>query len=189
MDTQKMVRLSLLVSLATVLSILENQLPIPRPLWLSQLPIPRPLWLRLGLANVITLVALMMYGTRAAVTVACMRALLAGVFGALPMLAFSFPAALTSSLSMGLLHRVSGQRLSIIGLSISGAVVHNIGLSISGAVVHNLTQLLVAYFVLSLNRSSILALAPLLVLAAVGAGFVTGLIAGYLVRHLFPPSY
>ena len=162
MDTQKMVRLSLLVSLATVLSILENQLPIPRPLWL-----------RLGLANVITLVALMMYGTRAAVTVACMRALLAGIFGTLPMLAFSFPAALASSTAMGVLHRVSGQRLSIIGLSVSGAVVHN------------LTQLLVAYFVLSLNRSSILALAPLLVLAAVGAGFVTGLIARYLVRHLF----
>jgi len=163
MDTQKMVRLSLLVSLATVLSILE-----------SQLPIPRPLWLRLGLANVITLIALMMYDIKAAVTVACMRALLAGIFGTLPMLAFSFPAALTSSLSMGVLYRVSGQRLSIIGLSVSGAVVHN------------LTQLMVAYFVLSLNRSSILALAPLLILAAVAAGFVTGLIARYVIRHLPP---
>ena len=53
MDTQKMVRISLLVSLATVFSIIENQLPIPRPLWL-----------KLGLANIITLVALMMYGIR-----------------------------------------------------------------------------------------------------------------------------
>ena len=165
MDTQKMVRLSLLVSLATVLGILENQLPIPRPLWL-----------KLGLANIITLVALIMYGTWAAATVACMRALLAGIFGVLPMLIFSFPAALTSSLSMGGLHRLSGQRLSIIGLSVSGAVVHN------------LTQLLVAYFVLSLNRSSILALAPLLVLVAVVAGLVTGLIARYLVKRLFPAS-
>ena len=165
MDTRKMVRLSLLVSLATVLSILENQLPIPRPLWL-----------KLGLANVITLVALIMYGTRAAVTVACMRALLAGIFGALPMLLFSFPAAVTSSLSMGALHCVSGRRLSPIGLSVSGAVVHN------------LTQLLIAYFVLSLNRSSILALAPLLIVAAVGAGVVTGFIARYLVER-FVPEY
>ena len=166
MDTQKMVRLSLLVSLATVLRILENQIPIPRPPWL-----------KLGLANVITLVALMMYGTRAAVTVACLRALLAGIFGTLPMLAFSFSAALTSSTAMGVLHRISGQRLSIIGLSVSGAVVHN------------LTQLLVAYFLLSLNllsRTSILTLAAFLVLAAVVAGFVTGLIARYLVRHLVP---
>ena len=161
MDTRKMVRLSLLVSLATVLSILENQLPIPRPLWL-----------KLGLANVITLLALVMYDTRAAVTVACMRALLAGIFGALPMLMFSLPAAFTSSLSMGILHHVSGHRLSIIGLSVVGAVVHN------------LTQLLIAYFVLSLPGSGVLYLAPLLVLAAVGAGLLTGFIARYLVKHL-----
>ena len=161
MDTQKMARISLLVSLATVLSILENQLPIPRPLWL-----------KLGLANVITLAALVMYDTRAAVIVACMRSLLAGIFGALPMLMFGFPAALTSSLSMGLLHRLSGQRLSLVGLSVSGAVVHN------------LTQLLVAYFVLSLNRSSVLALMPLLVIAAVVAGIVTGLMARYIIRYL-----
>lgn len=165
MDIHKTVRLSLLISLATVLSILENQLPIPRPPWL-----------RLGLANVMTLVALVMYDTRAAVTVSCMRALLAGIFGALPMLAFSFPAAVTSSLSMGILHRISGQRLSIVGLSISGAVVHN------------LTQLLVACLVLSLPRSSILVLAPFLILVAVGAGFVTGLIARYLIKQLIPPG-
>ena len=89
---------------------------------------------------------------------------------------FSFPAALTSSLSMGVLHRVSGQRLSVIGLSVSGAVVHN------------LTQLVIAYFVLSLSRSSILALTPLLVIAAVVAGFVTGLIARYLLKHVFFPD-
>ena len=165
MDTQKMVRLSLLVSLATVLSILENQLPIPRPLWL-----------KLGLANVITIVALIMYDTRSAVIVACMRSLLAGIFGTLPMLIFSFPAALISSLSMGVLHHVSGQRFSVIGLSVFGAVVHN------------LTQLLIARFVLSLTRSSILALAPLLVLAAVGAGLVTGFTARYLIRYLLPPG-
>lgn len=166
MDTRKMVRLSLLVSLATVLSILENQLPIPRPLWL-----------KLGLANIITLVALMMYGTWSAVAVSCLRALLAGIFGALPMLSFSLPAAFTSSLSMGVLHRVSGGRLSVIGLSVSGAVVHN------------LTQLLVAYFVVKqLNRSVILALAAILIIFAVVAGIVTGLIAKYFIKHIFNSS-
>jgi len=165
MDTRKMVRLSLLVAVATVLSILENQLPIPRPF---------P-WLKLGLANITTLVALMMYDTRAAMTVACIRALLVGIFFApLPMLIFSFPAAVTSSLSMGALHRMSGRRLSVIGLSISGAVVHN------------LTQLLIARFVLSLNRSSILAITPLLIFAAVTAGLVTGLITRRVVSRIVP---
>jgi len=164
MDTRKMVRLSLLVSLATVLSILENQLPIPRPF---------P-WLKLGLANIITLVALTMYGTRGAVTVACIRSLLAGLFGAFFMLLFSFPAAVTSSLSMGFLHRISGSRLSLVGLSVSGAVMHN------------LTQLLVAYFTLSLSRFSITALASFLILHAVAAGIITGLLARYLVRRVVP---
>lgn len=159
MDTQKMVRLSVMVALATVLSILENQLPIPRPLWL-----------KLGLANIMTLLALIMYDIRAAMTVACIRSLLAGIFGSLPMLAFSFPAAITSSFTMGLLYRILGKRFSIIGLSISGAVIHN------------LTQLLIAYLILNLSYSSILALSSFLILAALGGGIITGLIARYIIR-------
>ncbi len=171
MDTRKMVRLSLLVSLATVLGVLESQFRIPSPF---------P-WLKLGLANIITLVALTIYGTSGAVTVACVRALLVAVFvGALPMLPISFPAALISSLSMGVLHSVSGRRFSIIGLSVSGAVAHN------------MTQLLVVYIIavalpdsaLSFSRSNILFIASLLVLTAVMAGFVTGLIARYLIKRL-----
>ncbi|MFC1718629.1 Gx transporter family protein [Candidatus Poribacteria bacterium] len=171
MDTRKMVRLSLLVSLATVLGVLESQFRIPSPF---------P-WLKLGLANIITLVALTMYGTSGAITVACVRALLVAIFvGALPMLPISFPAALISSLSMGGLRSVFGQRLSVIGLSVSGAVAHN------------MTQLLVVYIMvivlpdstLSFTRSNILFVASLLILTAVVAGSVTGLIARYLIRHL-----
>jgi heptaprenyl diphosphate synthase len=165
MNTQKMVRLSLLVALGTVLSILENQLPIARPPWL-----------RLGLANIMTLVALVMYDTKAAVTVACLRSLLAGIFGSLPMLAFSFPAAITSSLIMGILYRIFGKRLSIIGLSVSGAVVHN------------MTQLLIAFLILKLNSYSILALSPLLLIAGVIAGVITGLIARYMVKIIPDPE-
>ena len=171
-----MVRLSLLVSLATVLSILENQLPIPRPIWL-----------KLGLANIITIVALVMYGTRAAVTVSCMRALLAGIFGGtLPMLALSFPAAFTSSLSMGTVYRVFGQRFSMVGLSVSGAVVHNMTQLLMVYLLDRLWLLLFGYPVFGLSSSVILFFASLLVLAAVAAGLVTGLIAGHLIRLVVP---
>ncbi len=161
METQKIVRLSLLASVATVLSVLENQLPIPRPPWL-----------KLGLANVVTLIALEIYGIRFAIAVACVRSLLAGIFGTLPMLIFSFSAALSSSTVMGILHRVSAGRLSIVGISVFGAVVHN------------LTQLLVAYLVLRLNCFSLLAIAPVLILSAVLACIVTGLIAKYVISKL-----
>jgi heptaprenyl diphosphate synthase len=162
MNTRKMVRLSLFIALATVLGIIENQLPKP----------PGFIWLKLGLANIITLIALVMYDTWSAVIVACMRSLLAGIFGALPMLIFSFPAAFTSSLSMGILYHLFGKRFSIVGLSIFGAVIHN------------LTQLLVAYLLLKLSINAILALAPVLIVVAVGAGLVTGLAARYVLKHL-----
>ena len=165
MNTQKMVRLSLLVALGTVLSILENQLPIPRPPWL-----------KLGLANIMTLVALMMYGVKAAVTVACLRSLLAGIFGSLPMLVFSFPASFISSLSMGILYSVFGKRFSVIGLSVFGAVVHN------------LTQSFVAFLILKLSYSSLLALSPFLLIAAIIAGVITGLIARYMIKLIPNPE-
>jgi heptaprenyl diphosphate synthase len=161
MDTQKMVRLSLLVSLATVLSILESQLTIPL------LP-----WLKLGLANIMTLIALTIYGAKAAITVACIRALLAGIFGTLPMLAFSFSAALSSSTAMGVLYRISREKLSIVGISVVGAIIHNI------------TQLFVAFILLRLSHSSLLALTPFMVLFAVGSGIITGFIARYINRAM-----
>ena len=161
MDAQKMVRLSLLVSLATVLSILENQFTIPL------LP-----WLKLGLANIMTLIALTMYGAKAAITVACIRALLAGIFGTLPMLVFSFSAAISSSTAMGALYRISREKLSIVGLSVVGAIIHNI------------TQLFVAYIFLRLSRYSLLALAPFMVLSAVGSGIITGFVARYINKSM-----
>ncbi len=147
--------------MATVLSITENQLTLPI------LP-----WLRIGSANVMTLVALTMYGIKGAMIVSCMKALLAGVFGSLPMLIFSFTASLTSSLAMGIIYSLFRQKFSIIGISIIGAVVHN------------LTQLLVAYIILNMNHKSAFAILPFLIIAALIAGILTGLIARYLVKIL-----
>ncbi|MBD3182088.1 heptaprenyl diphosphate synthase [Candidatus Poribacteria bacterium] len=163
-DSRRTVRISLLVALATVLSIFE-----------SQLPIPRPPWLRLGLANIITLIALEIYGVKSAVTVACVRSILAGLFGSLPMLIFSFPAALSSSLAMGFVYTITGKKFSLVGVSIIGAVIHNT------------TQLLTAQVILKLSRSSVIFLFPVLILAALISGLITGLIARYMVKH-FPES-
>lgn len=161
MNTQKMVRLSLLIALATVLSMIENQLTIPL--------VP---WLKLGLANIMTLVALIIYGGRAAIAVSCMRSLFAGIFGNLPMLVFSFSSALSSSAIMSVLYRISNKRFSIIGISVIGAIVHNT------------TQLFVAYIVLKLSVSSLLFLSPFLFISATFAGIITGLIANYIIKKI-----
>lgn len=160
-DTVRIVRLSLLIALATVLSIIENQLTIPI------LP-----WLRIGSANIMTLLALTMYGIKGALIVSCTKALIAGIFGSLPMLVFSFSASLASSLSMGIIYSTFRQKFSIVGISIIGAVVHN------------LTQLLVAFIVLNMSKKSAFAILPLLIIAGIAAGTLTGLITRYLIRVL-----
>ncbi len=160
-DTIKIVRLSLLIALSAVLSIIEGKLAIPF------LP-----WLRIGLANVMILIALTMYGMRSAVSVSCMKALLAGIFGSLPMLIFSLSASLTSSLTMGIIYSIFRKKFSIIGISVIGAVVHN------------LTQLLVAFIILNLSRKSAFAILPFLIISAISAGILTGLIARYLIKIL-----
>lgn len=160
-DTVRIVRLSLLIALATVLSIIENQLTIP------VLP-----WLRLGSANIMTLLALTMYGMKGALIVSCMKALFAGIFGSLPMLVFSFSASLTSSLFMGIIYSIFRKKFSIVGISIIGAVVHN------------LTQLVVAFIVLNMNGKSVFAIMPFLIIAGIAAGILTGLITRYLIRVL-----
>jgi heptaprenyl diphosphate synthase len=88
------------------------------------------------------------------------------------MLAFSFSAALSSSTAMGVLYRISREKLSIVGLSVVGAIVHNI------------TQLFVAFILLRLSHSSLLALTPFMVLFAVGSGIITGFIARYINRAM-----
>lgn len=161
MNTQKMVRLSLLIALATVLSMIENQFTVPL--------VP---WLKLGLANIMTLVALSIYDARSAIAVSCMRSLLAGIFGTMPMLVFSFSSALSSSVIMGVLYLISNEKFSIIGISVIGAVVHNI------------TQLFIAYLVLKLSISSLLFLSPFLVISATLAGIITGFIAKYIIKSI-----
>ena len=161
MNAQKMVRISLLVALAAVLSIIENQFAIPLAPWL-----------KLGLANIMTLLALEMYGMKAAIAVSCLRSLIAGIFGTLPMLVFSFSAALASSAVMGILFNISRSNFSIVGLSVIGAVVHNA------------TQLFIAYLILKLSISSLIFLSPFMLISATVAGIITGLIAKYLSKTI-----
>jgi heptaprenyl diphosphate synthase len=61
--------LSLIVALGVVLRRLEILIPLPSP------------WIKLGLANVITLVTLIFFGLRDAVTVTLLRIMLGSIVG------------------------------------------------------------------------------------------------------------
>lgn len=153
---------AVLVALALGLSYLERFLPL-------QIAVPLP-GVKLGLANIVTLMALYFLGTRPAVTILGLRCFLGSLFGGgLSALAFSLTGGLLAFGVMALLLRCSF--LSLFGVSIAGAAAHNTG------------QILAAMAVLG-SRAPLVYLPPLLLCSLV-TGAVTGG-ASMLLVHRIP---
>jgi len=157
-STHKLVYLSLLIALGTVLHTVEGMLLIP-------VPIPG---VKLGMANIVTLMALCTFGVREGLTVALMRvflgSLISGMFLA-PGFFLALGGALASTLTMAILMKFT-RSFSIIGISVAGAVGHNIG------------QLLTASAIL--QNKAVLFYLPILLMSGVPTGFITG----YLLKSL-----
>jgi len=153
-------KIALLVSLACVLQMSESLIPHPIP------------GLRLGLANVITLIALVTMGFGPAIEVTILRTILSsfimGTFMS-PTFILSFSGGLISTLVMGFLYWVSSfhkqYRLSIVGISIASALVHN------------MVQLYLAYLLL-VKHPGIFVFFPWLCIGALFMGCLTGIAAG-----------
>ena len=157
-DDHKIYKLALLIGLACVLQISESMIPHPIP------------GLRLGLANMLTLTALVVLGFGYALEVAILRTVLSsfimGTFMS-PTFLLSLGGAIVSTLVMGFFYWLSGTskfcRLSIIGISITGAFVHN------------LVQLYLAYLLL-VKHPGIFIFFPWLSIGAVATGWVVGMV-------------
>jgi uncharacterized membrane protein/energy-coupling factor transporter transmembrane protein EcfT len=152
-------KIALLISISCVLQISESFIPHPIP------------GLRLGLANMLTLVALVTLGFRSALEIAVLRTVLSafimGTFMS-PTFILSFSGAVISSLVMGALYHFSAFHgrfhLSIIGISVFGALSHN------------MVQLYLAYLIL-IKHTGIFIFLPYLCIGAVVMGVVTGVVA------------
>lgn len=150
--TKKLTLCALLTALALGLSYAERFLPL-------QVLIPLP-GVKLGLANVVTLVALGVLGKRYAFGVLISRCLLGAVFGGLTGLAFSLLGGVLALTVMCL--GAKWERLSLYGISVLGAAAHNIGQILAAMVL--MGSLYVAAYL------------PWLLLISI----VTGLLTGYL---------
>lgn len=156
--TKRLVLLALLVAMAAALHIVENQLPLP-------VPVPG---VKLGLANIISLLAIVMFGWREAVYIAIARVLLGSLFGGSffgPAFMMSMGGALASILVMTYIIHNFQPMFSLAGVSLFGAAVHNIAQVILAAtLVHSL---------------GLLWYLPYLLIFAVPTGLFTGLAANY----------
>ena len=160
--THRLVFLALLVAVGTALHLVEALLPIP-------LPLPG---VKLGLANMVTLMAIYLYGFRDGLTVALLRVLLGSLLGGVflsPAFLLGVTGAVGSTIVMALLVRYT-KCFSAIGISMAGAVGHNIG------------QLLAAS--LLLQSTAIIFYLPVLLLT----GIPTGLFTGYVLKTLMEES-
>lgn len=159
MSTKRFVFLSVLMALGIVLNAMENFF-LP---W-TILPIPGA---RIGLANIVFLIILLLENLKTALTLSIMRTLILGALTgtlATPVLPLSLGGAILSLLCMKITRLVSGEKLSIIGLSIIGAIGHNLG------------QLLVLMMLPGLfpGLSALYIFLPGLLLMAIPAGMITG---------------
>lgn len=162
LGTHRLVFLALLVAMGTALHVAEALLPLP-------LPIPG---VKLGLANIVTLLAIYLYGFREGLVVALMRVLLGSLIGGFflsPGFLLGISGAVVSTLVMAILLHYT-RCFSVIGVSMAGAIGHNVG------------QLLAAW--LLLQSAAIFFYLPVLLLA----GIPSGLFTGYILKSLLEQS-
>ena len=156
---KKIAVLSVMLAAAVILGYVESLIPF-------NFGVPG---IKLGLANIVSLMIIYMYKTREAYMVGILRVLIIGfLFGNLSMIIYSLSGLILSITMMFLF--VKSHKFSIIGISVIGAIGHNVG------------QLLVAYLVV--RTSAIIYYLPFLLVAAVVTGVCTGIIATGILRVL-----
>lgn len=153
--------MAVLITFAVVIHAVEAALPLP-------MPVPG---VRLGLANIMTLLTLLLYGLRSGLLVAVLRTVLGSLItGTFLGVGFwlSLSGGVAACLAMGLAAVLYRRRyLSVLSVSVLGAAAHNLAQLGAAAALIASPALLRGYY-------------PLLLLLALPAGIFTGLAAFYL---------
>lgn len=157
----RIARISVFTAIALIMHYLEGMLP---PLLVFA---PGA---KMGLSNVVTLAAIILLGYFDAFAVLIIRCLLASLFGNPFGLVYSLGGGITAYAVMALLYKFIFPHVSIIGISLAGAVVHNI------------IQTLIAATIV--QQISLIVILPMMLVASVIAGLFVGLVVYFLVRYL-----
>lgn len=154
-NTQRLAFGAMFTALAIIFSYVEFLIPLP-------VPVPG---IKLGLANLVIIIAIYRMGFKYAFTINCVRIiasglLFSGVFGML----YSFAGGILSLVVMYILYRA--KLFSMVGISMAGGVMHNLG------------QLLTACLIVS-NIKLMSYFAVLLF-----SGLISGILIGILAYHI-----
>lgn len=151
---KKLTLLAVLLAVGLVLGVLEGMLPV-----FAVLP-----GAKLGIANVVTMLALVWFGPFSALLIGVLRAGLVGIFSGMATMAFYGGAgSVLSVAAMFLMRRFFGEKTSLAGVSMVGAFFFQVGqVAVFAAVIHNIQMF--RYL-------------PVLTLISTVCGLVTGWIA------------
>ena len=146
-------------ALALIFSYVETLIPI-------NFGIPG---IKLGLANLIIIIALYKMSVKEAYALSVVRVVLAGfIFGNLFSIIYSLAGGLLSLTVMTILKKTD--KFSLFGISMAGGVFHNVG------------QLIVA--ILVMENLNIAYYMPVLLISGLITGFMIGLVAGEMLKRL-----
>lgn len=163
MKLRKLIFLSILISIAIVLSIVES--------YISPLIYPGMPWIKIGLANIITLTVLFAYSDKDAAIVLLLRVFLvslvySGLFSIMSLT--SFGGGLLALLAM-----IGMKRLKVFS---------PVSVSVAGSVFHIVGQILTLIFLLEVAEFAFMI--PYMLLTSIPAGVFTGFVANKLVHVL-----
>ncbi|ADL12096.1 Gx transporter family protein [Acetohalobium arabaticum] len=155
--------LALLSAIAVVLHLVETLIPM-------SVIIPGA---KLGLANAMVLLALVLFGYQAGIKVLLLRIIISSfLLGTFMTINFylSLAGGLLSFGIMLILHKYLGDKFSLVGISLAGAIVHNVG------------QIMTAYLII--DNWGIFYYLPYLLFFSLPTGIFIGLTVIYLEEHL-----
>jgi len=152
--TRKLALMAMFTAASLIVFVIEAQIPAP-------VPVPG---VKLGLANVVTLIAMVMLGRREAGLILLVRIAMGSMFTG----GVSAFIALAYAVMCLTLKPFSGKLLWVV--------------SVLGAIAHNLGQLIAAIIIT--KTGSLMLYAPVLLASAVVTGAFTGLAAMYLTQRL-----
>lgn len=162
MTAKKITTCGILAALAMVISLLERYVPM-------DIILPG---LKLGLANIVTVYAIVKIGKKEAFMIYLVRVLVvSAVSGRLASLLFSILGGFFAWCIMCILSKYLDKSISIVGLSIVGAAFHNIGQIIAGFI--------------TIGSFTIISYLSYLLILSIPIGFITGSLLSVLLKK-FP---
>ena len=162
MELRKSVNLAMFLALAVVLNIIESFIPI----FATFMP-----GIKLGLTNIVILLVLYFYSFKDAFFISILRVFLVGILrtGLFSMsFFFSFGGSILSVSMMYLFKKITN--LSMIGISVIGALFHSIG------------QIIVA--IISLKNINMIYYLPVILIFSIPTGILIGMVSKRLLSHL-----